>query len=308
MKLLLSTAKSEFIAHNLVRNYSKITLDRYNRQMVRFIDFIGNIEVESLTLEQINHYRLQRLKDGASLKTMNYELSIIRSFLSFLRKTYNDVKCLRADQIELAKPEPRIITLPTDSEMNTLLASPSIETEQGLRDKAIMSLLYSSGVRIRELVSLNVHDIDFEERRFMVTGKGNKRRVCFFSSETATALQVYLAERGRRKIPALFLSVSGHIGKFRKLEDQARMSTVAIEHMIKSYAEKANIKQRITPHTFRHFFGTYLLKKGVNLKAVQEMLGHSSISTTQIYLHLVPSYTQNSHNMAFGSPTFQRPS
>lgn len=293
MKLLLSEAKTRMLSHYAGKGQSYNTLDRYNRNLLRFIAMVGDIDVSRITSFMIDDYRLQRVKDGAKDVTINHELSILRALFNFVAKFYSDVRCINATQIELAKlSKKRILIIPTKEEVKKMIEAADATTLAGLRDRAIMSLLASSGVRVKELTNLNKINVDFDTGILQVlSGKGNKDRHCIFSNEASSYLIEYLKKRGSDPLPALFISLSNHHNDERKVENIGRLSTVSVEALVKKYARLAGIRKKVTPHTLRHFFAS-TTRPFVDTKELQELLGHESLATTDIYTHKLPGFIE----------------
>jgi site-specific recombinase XerD len=196
------------------------------------------------------------------------------------------------ERIELAKTGVRELDLISDSELARLLAAPSGSDEKSLRDKAILELFFSTGLRVSELASLNIDSVDLKKDEFSVRGKGEKIRPVFLSTAAKEAIMAYLKKR-KDLGEALFSGLSPATSKTQAAG--GRLTTRSIERMIKHYAAKAGITRKVTPHTLRHSFATDLLANGADLRAVQMMLGHSNISTTQIYTHITNKGLRDIH-------------
>ena len=229
-----------------------------------------------------------------SKSTQNYYLIALRSFLKYLSK--REIKTLAPEKIELAKTSQRQITFLEDDELEEILSKPDKKTIQGLRDAAILNLLFSSGLRVSELSNLKKDDINLEKSEFSVKGKGGKVRVVFIDGEARDTLGTYLRAR-TDKSDYLFVSY-GHSNKQEQkssVKNQSPITPRSIQRMIKKYALSAGITKNVTPHVLRHSFATDLLMGGADLRAVQALLGHSSISTTQIYTHITDQHLQDVH-------------
>ena len=218
--------------------------------------------------------------------TQNYYLIALRVFLKYLMK--NEIQTLSPDRIELAKIKERSLDLITVEELNRLLAGPNGSDLKNLRDKAILELFFSTGLRVSELVSLD-RDLDLSKGEFSIRGKGEKVRVVFLSETARKAIKEYLAKRKDME-EAMFIQIS-----IVNKKNFSRLTPRSIERIVKYYAIKAGISKKVTPHIIRHSFATDLLQNGADIRSVQIMLGHSNISTTQIYTHITDKQLQEVH-------------
>jgi site-specific recombinase XerD len=281
-------------------NRSKKTLENYRHYLKRFEDFLAeDLKPKDLTLQKVQNYRLylNRLIDDKggqlSMKTQTYHIIALRAFLKYLVK--NDIKSLAPEKIELAKIPERTVEVLSKEELERLFAAVDLTKKSGYRDLAILETLYSTGLRVSELAALNRDQIDLKRREFMVRGKGKKPRIVFLSKHAVTKITNYLKERDDNF--KAFLINSGQGQKADILaEEKRRLSTVSIESVVRKYALKAGIIKKVTPHTLRHSFATELLINGADIRSVQEMLGHSSITTTQIYTHLSNKRLRDIHD------------
>ncbi|HOM33034.1 MAG TPA: tyrosine-type recombinase/integrase [Candidatus Paceibacterota bacterium] len=285
--------KKQYLEYlEIEKNRSTKTIENYNRYLTKFIDFLEkklNKNKEQLTLDDINQetvraFRiyLNRLEiDNKNLKkiTQNYYIISLRGFLKYLSKI--GIECLSSEQIELAKVSRNEINVISFEELERLLDAPETNSIKGLRDRAIFEVLFATGLRISELCRLNRDSINLERGEFSVKGKGGKIRVVFLSDSAKIALKKYLDKRTDLEEP-LFVSFK----KSKKLEPRGRLTSRTVERLINYYAKKAGIVKKVTPHTLRHLFATDLLQNGADLRSVQMLLGHSNISTTQVYTHL----------------------
>ncbi|NLA08484.1 MAG: tyrosine-type recombinase/integrase [Parcubacteria group bacterium] len=285
--------KKQYLEYlEIEKNRSTKTIENYNRYLTKFIDFLEkklNKNKEQLTLDDINQetvraFRiyLNRLEiDNKNLKkiTQNYYIISLRGFLKYLSKI--GIECLSSEQIELAKVSRNEINVISFEELECLLDAPETNSIKGLRDRAIFEVLFATGLRISELCRLNRDSINLERGEFSVKGKGGKIRVVFLSDSAKIALKKYLDKRTDLEEP-LFVSFK----KSKKLEPRGRLTSRTVERLINYYAKKAGIVKKVTPHTLRHLFATDLLQNGADLRSVQMLLGHSNISTTQVYTHL----------------------
>lgn len=295
---MISEMIIDFTEHlEVERGRSSKTAENYKLYLDRFVLFTGDIEVEKLTPEIIRKYRLWLNRyqgdDGETLSTItqNYHLIALRGFLKYM--SYRNIETIGADKIILPKVARKQVTFLHYDEINRLLEQIDCSSEQGLRDRAIIELLFSSGLRVSELVNLNRDHVNTKRREFTVRGKGQKDRPVFVSKSAAEHVDNYLATR-LDNLPPLFLSysrnnISSMTGDYR------RLSARSIQRMVSKYARLAGITKHVSPHTMRHSFATDLLMNGADIRSVQVMLGHSSISTTQVYTHVTDQHLREIH-------------
>lgn len=271
------------------------TIENYCHYIERFLIFSKIKTPGDINIELIKKYRLylNRLTDenGHSLKkiTQNYHIIALRNFLKFLAK--RDIQAMSAEKIEVGKnPQKEMIFLEF-KEIEMIFNSITGGSLQILRDRAIIELLFSAGLRVSELSSLNIENINLQTQEFSIIGKGSKMRVVFISDSAKKALGEYLKKRTDID-PALFIRTN-KIG-FQK-DDDLRLTPRSIQRIVKHYAKKAGIIKDVHPHTFRHSFATDLLSNGADIRSVQAMLGHSSITTTQIYTHVTNQHLREIH-------------
>lgn len=291
-------AKTTFLEYlEIEQNRSQKTIANYDHYLTRIIDFAGDIKVEDIDQEMVRKWRLwlNRLgtntSDELQKTTQNYHLIALRSFLRFCAK--RDIAALPPDKIELARTVRKQVTFLNEEELKRLFEQPKLDTLPGLRDRAILELLFSSGLRVSELVGLDREHINLKRREFMVRGKGQKDRPVFISPDAAFWVQKYLDQRTDTTKP-LFIRYSG-----RKTVDLSgnyhRLTVRSVQRMVARYALLAGITKHVSPHTLRHSFATDLLMNGADLRSVQALLGHSNISTTQIYTHVTDPHLKNIH-------------
>lgn len=270
------------------RNRSERTVKNYDFYLRRFFGWAKGIAPERITLDHVRQYRvwLNRYRDrrGRSMKknTQNYHLIALRSFLKYLAK--RDIKTLAPEKIELARMPERSVEFLDAGELERLLDAP-LKGEKGIiqsRDKSILEFLFSTGLRVSELAALTREGVNLEEDEFTVRGKGDKPRVVFLSNQARHWLKEYLDRRGD-PMPHLFVS---HDRAANGRDYDGGLTPRSIQRIVERYAKIAGITKRITPHTMRHTFATDLLKNGADIRSVQTLLGHSSITTTQIYTHI----------------------
>ncbi|MDO8600574.1 MAG: tyrosine-type recombinase/integrase [bacterium] len=296
----LNEYHKQFLEHlEIEKNRSLKTIENYDRYIRRFFAFARISSPTAITDEVIREYRLHlnRVKDahGNTLKkqTQMYHLIALRSFLKYLVK--RDVKTLPAERIELGKMPSREVSFLEGAELERLLKAPSGNAIATLRDRAILELLFSTGLRVSELCSLNRDSINLAHDDFSVRGKGDKIRAVFLSATAKDALKQYLAKR-EDVDAALFIQ---HKYKPATTVD-LRLTPRSIQRMIKKYAAKAGITKEVTPHKLRHSFATDLLYAGADLRSVQALLGHSNITTTQIYTHVTDKGLREVHKKFHG--------
>jgi len=292
----------EFLEYlDIEKNCSRLTIRNYKHYLKRFSfwlkDNYPRKKLYDLDLKVVKKYRvyLSRYLDTKSLPlkriTQMYHLISLRSFFKFLAK--NDVKSLAAEKIELPKTQSRSLKFLTSEQVERLLNSPSISNPAGLRDKAILELLFSTGLRVSELVKLNRDQIDFKRKEFGVIGKGGRPRVVFLSVKAIKWIKEYLKKREDDWKP-LFVRFSGKINESNGGE-KMRLSVRSVQRIVVKYVKKTKLAIKITPHGLRHSFATDLLSRGADIRSVQEMLGHKNIATTQIYTHVTNAQLREVH-------------
>lgn len=283
------------------KNCSKLTIRDYRHYLETFAEWYSpgdkNKSITDLDLQTVRKYRAflaNKVDDqGMSLKrvTQNYYVIALRSFLKFLIK--NDVKTLEPTKIDLPKTESRSLKFLERDQVDRLVTSVDTSKEEGLRDRAILELLFSTGLRVSELCSLNQNQINLERKEFGVIGKGRKSRIVFVSDRAADWVARYLGERKDGYKP-LFIRYSGPVISENDGE-KMRLTPRSVERMVKKYVKIARIPVDATVHTLRHSFATDLLTNGADLRSVQEMLGHKNIATTQIYTHITNKQLRDVH-------------
>ncbi len=268
------------------------TAENYRLYLERFVEFTNDIKVGDITSEVIRKYRLwlNRYKnatdDELATITQAYHLIALRGFLGYLSQ--RDIETLAPNKITLPKVSRKQVTFLHYDEVQRLIGAIDLSSEAGLRDRAIVELLFSSGLRVSELINLNRDHVNTKRREFMVRGKGQKDRPIFISESAADWVNRYLDAR-RDTLAPLFLSYSKNniastSGDFR------RLTARSVQRMVSQYARLAGITKHVSPHTMRHSFATDLLMNGADIRSVQSMLGHSNISTTQVYTHVTDEH------------------
>jgi len=298
MIMLFAKAKTDFLEYlEIEQNRSQKTIQNYDHYLTRLVDFAGDIKVSDIDPELIRKWRLwlNRLgtntSDELGKATQNYHLIALRSFLKYCAK--RDIPALPADKVELARTRRKQVTFLGEDDLERLFAQPDLNKLAGLRDRAILELLFSSGLRVSELVGLDRDHINLKRREFMVRGKGQKDRPIFISPEAAKWVEHYLSKRQDTSRP-LFVRYSG-----RKQVDLSgnfhRLTARSVQRLVARSARLAGITKHVSPHTLRHSFATDLLMNGADLRSVQALLGHSNIATTQIYTHVTDPHLRSVH-------------
>jgi len=305
----ISSSITSFLEYlEIEKGRSTTTAKNYHHYLKTFADFAKGQKIEEpaqITSELVTKYRLA-LNRSAKIKsksTQNYYLIALRSFLKYLGK--KNIQTLPPEQIELAKTDERQITFLDHDELERLLSSIDTNTLHGKRDKAILDLLFSTGLRVSELSNLKKEDINLETGEFSVKGKGGKVRVVFIDEAAKKSLEQYLSGRND-KSEYLFISY-GHSNKIQvtplgmrnKIQEKP-ITPRSIQRMIHKHAIAAGITKNVTPHVLRHSFATDLLMGGADLRAVQSLLGHSSVTTTQIYTHVTDQHLKEVHQAFHG--------
>ena len=305
---------SDFLEHvEVERGRSKKTVENYRRYLERFLEIATEIKDEKLpdeekdrnlypkdiTPELLRQFRLRLNRytnlirdEGLSVLTQSYHLIALRGFLKYLAR--REIKSLDPSLVDLPKAIKKQVTFLHYDEVEEILNQIPEDTESGLRDRAIIELLFSGGLRVSELISLNRDSINLERREFIVRGKGSKDRPIFISRAAAERVKDYLAVR-HDSLPALFLNNSKHLQAVDNSGNYRRLTARSIQRIIEKYARKAGITKHVTPHTLRHSFATDLLMNGADIRSVQAMLGHSNIATTQIYTHITDFHLKEVH-------------
>lgn len=295
----LEQLKQEFLEHiEIEKGRSLKTVENYDHYITRFFTFSKAQTPRDITSDKVREFRLwlNRQSMGnnratgktVSRKTQNYYMIALRVFLKYL--TRKKVKSMSAEEIDLAKIPERHIDLISTSELTRLLNSSPGEDIKSLRDRSILELLFSTGLRVSELCSLT-NDIDFTQGEFSIRGKGGKIRVVFISEEARNTLKKYLSKR-KDMSDALFVQLGSGEKSDMDIKPLTRRS---VERIVKQCAVKAGISKKVTPHVIRHCFATDLLSNGADIRSVQMMLGHANIATTQVYTHVTDKHLREVH-------------
>ncbi len=296
--------KIQFLEYlEIEKGRSQKTIENYDHYLNRFLEWAKITKPEQITAEVVRNFRiyLNRYEDGNGQKlkkiTQGYYVIAIRGFLKFLVK--RDIKTLQADKIEMGKSVMREVDFLEMDEVERILSEASGRDLKSLRDRAILELLFSAGLRVSELTGINREKIDLRGRELSVRGKGDKVRVVFISDSASQAIMRYLEKRMDTD-PALFVRDVAGLRKFdgkniKKPVDNLRLTPRSVQRIVKYYATKAGIVKDVHPHTLRHSFATDLLINGADIRSVQAMLGHSSITTTQVYTHVTNKQLKEIH-------------
>ena len=308
MKLL--EAIDKFLRHcEITKNQSNKTIENYAHYLHRFVDFLeqrAGSEIperfcmDAMTLDLVEDYQLylnryvaEETGQKLTKKTQSYHLIALRALLKYLSKI--DVETLAPEKIELPKIGKRSVDCLTREEVERVFEAVDMAKQSGPRDRAMLEMLYSTGLRVSELVKLDRSDVNLKRREFTVRGKGNKPRLVFLSERATDFLKKYLMTRNDSFEP-LFISYSGGKADHDITAGEAkRLSTVSVQTVARRHGRLAGITKPVTPHKLRHSFATELLKSGADIRAVQEMLGHASITTTQVYTHVTNRHLKEVH-------------
>jgi site-specific recombinase XerD len=301
--MTLKSLIAEFLEYlEIEKGCSPLTIREYKHYLKRFYKWViedsPTIKPEDINLEIVRRYRLYlahlRTRNGLSLEriTQSYHIVALRAFLRYML-VQRDISTLSPEKIDLPKQSARSITFLNLEQIDRLLNSPKIATNAGLRDRTILETLFSTGLRVSELVSLNRDQIDLERKEFGVRGKGNKLRVVFLSDTAAEWIERYLKSRQDNFKP-LFIRHSGNVD-IRNNGEGMRLTARSIQRIVAKYVKRAGLPIEATPHTLRHSFATDLLISGADIRSVQEMLGHESIRTTQVYTHVTNRHLKEIH-------------
>jgi len=297
----------EFLEYlEIEKNRSILTINNYRFYLTKFFEFTKITDPKEINLDKVRQFRihLNRLVvKGKGLKksTQNYYVIALRSFLKFLAK--QDIKTMAPEKIELARAESRQVDFLEEADLEKLLEAPikAVEPEIiKLRDKAILELLFSAGLRVSELANLKIDGLNLDKEEFTVRGKGDKLRVVFLSNQAKYALKSYIQARHDME-PWLFVSHDKASAKREKKQSpSAPLTPRSIQRLVEKYSTAVGIAKHVTPHTLRHSYATDLLLNGADIRSVQAMLGHASITTTQIYTHITNAQLREVHKAFHG--------
>lgn len=297
---------TEFLEHiEVERNLSRLTIRNYRHYLSRFADWFvatGQDDMTKLTIDAVLQYRLflSRFTDmhGKELtkKTQGFHVIALRSFLKWLTK--RDIKVISPEKIDLPKSEGLSMKFLDPDQLERLMSQPLLSTPLGIRDRAILELLFSTGLRVSELVSLDKDQVNMQQSEFTIIGKGRRTRVVFISERAANHLETYLVTRHDEYKP---LFIHQNRDDATDIDGESmRLTSRTIQRIVEKYAKSAKLSIKITPHGLRHSFATDLLHNGAGLRDVQEMLGHKNIATTQIYTHVTRADLRKVHEKFHG--------
>lgn len=287
----IEDAFENFLQHcKFEKTLTNITIENYKEDFSIFLRYYPNKkEVSDLTKDDLNDFSYDQALNGLSPTTIARRISTIKNFYSFLEGE-NIVKGIISDEIIIPKKEHHLPQVLNEEEVNALLKAPDLSTEKGIKEYAILDILYSCGLRVSEAVNLQINQINEQEGIINILGKGKKERIVPIRKEALKALKRYISEVRNKHLvidkKIVFLDKKGK-----------KMSRQAIYNIVKENAKKAEIKKEIHPHTLRHSFATHLLDNGADLRVVQELLGHTKIGTTQIYTHVTAKTLVKSYDL-----------
>jgi site-specific recombinase XerD len=299
----LQELKRQFLEYlEIEKGRSIHTVTNYDHYLTRFLEYSKVTDPKKLTEEMVREYRLWlnrqpgtkvgRQVDTLKRKTQNYYLIALRAFLKYLRR--RGVDSLNPERIELAKVPERSLDLISSQELTRLMEAPEQNTLVGMRDRAMLELLFSTGLRVSELCGLSQEDVDLSRDEFSVRGKGDKVRVVFLSDTAREAIREYLKAR-KDFDDAMFVQYGKNAKQTSVANKDLRLTPRSVQRIIKKHATIAGITRKVTPHVIRHSFATDLLSNGADLRSVQALLGHAHIGTTQIYTHVTDKHLRDIH-------------
>jgi site-specific recombinase XerD len=293
----------KFLEHlEIEKNCSRLTIRNYEHYLNVLVKFLSDenqntAKIENINVDTVRRFRLflsrQKGTNGdMKIVTQGYYVIALRSFLKWLIK--NDIKTLQPEKLEVPKNKDHSLKFLNEDQMKRLLNQPLLSEKAGLRDKVILELLFSTGLRVSELVSLNCDQINLKTREFGIIGKGGKSRIVFISKQAADYLDRYLKNRMDKYKP-LFIHYSRK-NEITADDDEVRLTARSVQRLVKKYVRQAKLPVLATPHTLRHSMATDLLRSGADLRSVQEILGHKNIATTQIYTHVTDARLREVHD------------
>ncbi len=295
--------KNFLIYCEVEKQQSAKTIENYELYLRRFVEFMYERDVREFGNSDIAEYRMflnrYKVPDGKekfkilSKKTQNYHIIALRALFKYLIR--RDVKVMAPDKLELGKTPMRSVEFLSREEIDRLFAVSTLDPFLNARNHAIIETLYSTGLRISELISLNREDLDFVRKEFSVRGKGDKPRPVFLTDSAVKSIQTYLNLRSDNYSPLFISHGRSRTDDTLSTGEKFRLTAYTIQEMVRNYARLAGLNKKVTPHTLRHSFATTLLNNGADLRSVQEMLGHTSITTTQVYTHVTNKQLKEVH-------------
>jgi integrase/recombinase XerC len=288
----MDEALAEFLRYlALERNASELTVKSYREDLTQaagfFTEKLGKATPERLTTRLMRAYLAWLNEQGYAKTTIARRIAAVRSWCRFLCRQ-GTLKTNPAEGLRGPRQDKKLPNFLSPEDLARLLATPPADTPLGCRDRAILETLYSAGVRVSELTGLNLDDVDFDDGCAIVRGKGKRERLVLLGEECRDALQTWLAFRGKvTKTPALFVNKNG-----------TRLTSRSVGRLVEKYLAQAGLDPRASPHTLRHSFATHLLDAGADIRSVQELLGHRSLSTTQVYTHVTTVRLKDSYHKA----------
>jgi len=298
----LSILTRRFLEHlEIEKNCSRLTIRNYEHYLNVLINFLSDEIKVKPTIDDINNESIRKFRLYLSrclgtngemkLVTQGYYVIALRSFLKWLIR--NDMEVMQPEKLDVPKAKDHSLKFLDETQMHRLLNQPLNSDKNGLRDRSILELLFSTGLRVSELVSLNREQINLRTREFGVIGKGGRSRVVFISKEAALWIDKYIKSRTDQYKPLFIRDLRP---KEIALEDEkVRLTSRSVQRLVKKYVRQANLPVAATPHTLRHSMATDLLRSGADLRSVQEILGHKNIATTQIYTHVTDARLREIH-------------
>jgi site-specific recombinase XerD len=301
--MTLTELKQQFLEYiEIEKGRSLNTVRNYDHYLTRFLEYAKTDDPKKLTEQMVREYRLWlnrqpgtkqgRITETLKRRTQNYYLIALRAFLKYMRK--RGIESLNPEPIELAKVPERSLDLISSQELDRLMNAPDTSTLPGLRDRAMLELLFSTGLRVSELCNLSQEDVDLSRDEFSVRGKGEKVRVVFLSDAAKDAIRTYLKAR-KDFDEAMFVQYGKNAGNEAVKNKDLRLTPRSVQRIIRKYATLSGITRKVTPHVIRHSFATDLLSNGADLRSVQALLGHANIATTQVYTHVTDKHLRDIH-------------
>lgn len=296
--MTISSLITDFLEYlELERNASPLTIKNYDHYLKRFLEFTrlakhsGDIHPNEINLNLVRKYKLYLSRKPLKPVTQNFFLIALRAFLRYL--AHVDITTLPPQKVELGEQDTQPLKILEQTHIRALLQAPDITQKDGMRDRAILEMLFSTGLLVSELASLDRDTINQDRGEFRIIGKGGKERVVFISDSAAGWLRKYLMLR-KDTFKPLFIRYQGKVDSANNGESM-RLTTRSIERIVEKYASRLGLPIKVTPHTLRHSFAMDLLIKGLDIRSIQEMLGHSNISQTQIYTYITNSHLKDVH-------------